>query len=217
MEASFWHQKWERGETAFHESETNPLLIKHFDKLTVKAGGRVFLPLCGKTRDIAWLLGRGYCVVGAELSALAIDALFAGLGLEPTIAVAGKLARYSASGIDIFVGDIFEVSAQDLGPVDATYDRAALVALPADVREKYAAHLMAITCAAPQLLVTLEYDQQLLDGPPFSVDGSEVERHYGATYQSKRAESNAVAGGLKGKVAATESAWLLRKLARGEE
>lgn len=209
MEANFWHQKWERGEIGFHESDTNPLLINHFKKLHVDAGGRVFLPLCGKTRDIAWLLANGYRVAGAELSPLAVEQLFDELGVEPEITQIGTLARYSASGIDVFVGDIFAVSANDIGPIDAIYDRAALVALPAGLRERYTSHLIDLTGAAPQLLVTLEYDQQLLDGPPFSVAASEIARHYSATYQLQCIESNAVAGGLKGKVAATEAAWVL--------
>jgi thiopurine S-methyltransferase len=210
MEASFWHQKWERGEIGFHEIDTNPLLVRHFKALHVDAGGRIFLPLCGKTRDIAWLLGNGYCVAGAELSPLAIEQLFDELDVEPEITQAGTLARYSASGIDIFVGDIFAVTARNIGPVDAIYDRAALIALPADVRERYTSHLIDITGAAPQLLVTLEYDQQQLDGPPFSVSASEIATHYSAAYQLQCVESNAVAGGLKGKVPATEAAWVLR-------
>lgn len=215
MEASFWHQKWARGEIGFHESETNPLLIRHFETLNVEAGGRVFLPLCGKTRDIAWLLSRGYRVVGAELSALAIEQLFAELGVEPSVTQGTELIRYSAQGIDILVGDIFAVSAADLGACDAIYDRAALVALPAGVREQYASHLLRIAGAAPQLLVTLQYNQQQLDGPPFSVEESEVQKHYGAAYEMRSVESNAVAGGLKGKVAATETAWLLHKVGNG--
>lgn len=86
MEASFWHRKWERGEINFHESEANPLLTTHFEKLDLAKGSRVFLPLCGKTRDIAWLLARGYRIAGAELSGQAIDALFQELGLKPEIA-----------------------------------------------------------------------------------------------------------------------------------
>lgn len=214
MDAGFWHQKWEKGEIAFHESETNPLLIRHFEKLNTAAGSRVFLPLCGKTRDIAWLLAGGHRVVGAELSALAIEQLFSELGVVPEIDAAGKLVHYCASGIDIHVGDIFDMSAEVLGPIGAIYDRAAMVALPAGVREKYASHLIDITSAAPQLLVTLEYDQQRLEGPPFSVDEVEVRRHYGAAYQLQRVESNTVAGGLKGKVTATETAWVLRRTDR---
>ncbi len=210
MEASFWHQKWERGDIAFHESEANLFLVEHFEKLNPAKGSRVFLPLCGKTRDIAWLLAHDYRVVGAELSELAVNELFKELGLEPEISKVEKLVRYSAKDIDLLVGDIFDVSAEFLGPVNAIYDRAALVALPAGVREQYTSHLMNITDTAPQLLITYEYDQRLIAGPPFSVNADEVKRHYGATYQLNSVESKNVAGGLRGKAASTETAWLLQ-------
>ncbi|BBP00211.1 thiopurine S-methyltransferase [Sulfuriferula nivalis] len=209
MEASFWHQKWERGEIGFHTGEANPLLTAHLAKLNLPQGSRIFLPLCGKTRDIAWLLGNDYQVVGAELSELAINALFEELGVTPDIAKVGNLTHYSAENITIFVGDIFDVTAEHLGSVNAIYDRAALVALPAGTRARYASHLIGITKAAPQLLITYEYDQQLADGPPFSVNADEVNLHYGSTYQVKSIESGEVAGGFKGRLPSTETVWLL--------
>jgi thiopurine S-methyltransferase len=211
MDASFWHQKWQRGEIAFHESEANPFLVEHFGKLNLPKGSRVFLPLCGKTYDFAWLLACGYRVVGAELSELAINELFKDLGLEPEISKVGELIRYSANNIDILVGNIFDVTTEYLGLVNAIYDRAALVALPAGIREQYTSHLMNITDTAPQLLITYEYNQQLIDGPPFSVVEDEVKHHYGAAYQLILIETKIVAGGLKGKVASTEITWLLQK------
>ena len=211
MNTNFWHQKWERGEIGFHENQVNPLLVAHFEKLNLGKGSCVFLPLCGKSLDIRWLLACGYRVVGAELSELAINQLFVGLGLIPEVSTAGKLTRYRAKDIDILVGDIFDLSAELLGQVNAIYDRAALVALPAGLRELYTSHLIGITGAAPQLLVSYEYNQQLMDGPPFSVNGDEVKNHYGATYQLKPVEIGNVEGGLKGKVASTETVWLLQK------
>jgi thiopurine S-methyltransferase len=211
MEASFWHQKWKHGDIGFHENATNLFLVAHFGTLNLAKGSRVFLPLCGKTRDAAWLLACGYRIAGAELSELAINQLFEELGLEPEICKVGQLLRYRAEGIDIFAGDIFAVSAECIGPISAIYDRAALVALPASVRKHYTAHLMHITGAAPQLLVTYEYNQLLMDGPPFSVSECEIKHHYGASYQVKPVESKNVSGRLKGKVASTETAWLLQK------
>ena len=211
MKASFWHEKWNNGEIAFHESEANPLLIEHFKKLDLVKGNRVFLPLCGKTRDFAWLLTCGYRVVGVELSKLAINALFDDLGVEPKITRIGELTLYRAKDIDIFVGDIFNVSAAFLGPVDALYDRAALVALPENMRDQYSSHLIKITDAAPQLLITYEYNQQLVDGPPFSINEEEVKHHYAATYQLKSVERKDIVGGLKGKVSSIETAWFLQQ------
>jgi thiopurine S-methyltransferase len=103
------------------------------------------------------------------------------------------------------------VSADYLGPVSTIYDRAALVALPADIRAHYTSHLMDISDAAPQLLITYEYDQQLIEGPPFSVNEDEVKLHYGTRYNLKPVESKNIEGGLKGQVTATETVWLLQK------
>jgi len=210
MEASFWHNKWQRGEIAFHQSQANPLLVAHFEALNLPKGSRVFLPLCGKTLDIAWLLAGGYQVVGAELSEIAIDELFESLGLQPKITKVGALIHYSAENIDLFVGNIFDLTAEYVGPVNAIYDRAAIVALPADTRKKYAPHLLNITQAAPQLVIAYEYDQSVVDGPPFSVSEAELKQHYGTTYNLSALETREVEGGMKGQAASTETAWLLK-------
>lgn len=209
METDFWHRKWAENDIAFHEGEANRLLVKYFQRLPLPSGGRVFLPLCGKTRDIAWLLSSGYRVAGAELSETAVQQLFDELDAEPEVAMAGSLSRYSAEGVDIFVGDIFDLSPEILGPVDAVYDRAALVALPSEMRSRYTSHLMKITDGAPQLVITFEYDQTQMDGPPFSITAEEIHRHYAGRYRLAQLERKEVPGGLKGKCAARESAWLL--------
>ncbi len=211
MEPDFWHRRWVHNEIGFHEGTANALLVRHVDALGLAPGQRVFLPLCGKTRDIPWLLQRGCHVAGAELSPIAVDQLFAELGVIPQISATTSVAHYRAPGLDVFVGDIFQVSRSMLGPVDAIYDRAALVALPSAMRLRYASHLTAITDTAPQLLITFEYDQHLMDGPPFSVSEKEVHHLYADRYTISPLERVAVPGGLKGRYPATEQAWLLRR------
>jgi len=169
------------------------------------------VPLCGKTLDIHWLLGRGYRIAGSELSKIAIEQLFSELGVEPGITADDEISRYSADSIDIFVGDFFHLFSAMLGQIDAIYDRAALVALPETMRDRYTTHLMEITDQAPQLLITFNYDQRLLDGPPFSVSDEEVGRRYQDSYDLNLLESAIVPGGLKGKCPAKENAWLLKK------
>lgn len=210
MDASFWHAKWEKSEIGFHQDDFNPLLLDHLGALSLAPGNRVFVPLCGKTRDILWLLQSGYRVVGAELSRLAVEQLFAEMELVPAVTEAGPLTRFSAEDIDIYVGDIFELGAALLGQVDAVYDRAALVALPATMRQRYADHLAAITGRARQLLIAYDYDQSLQNGPPFAVGADEVRSLYGQYFQPTRLASVEVAGGLRGKCPATEHVWLLR-------
>lgn len=169
MDSSFWLQKWEKNEIAFHKSEANPMLVKYFGELSLSKGSRVFVPLCGKTLDISWLLSEGYRVTGAELAEIAVEQLFDELGMKPKISRFGKTSLYSAKDIDIFVGNIFDVSGEILSSIDAIYDRAALVALPEAMRNRYTAHLKEITSKAPQLLVTFEYDQNLMEGLLFQL------------------------------------------------
>ena len=215
MDANFWHQKWEQNQIPFHESQANPVLVKYFKELALAKGSRVFVPLCGKTLDIPWLLSQGYRAAGAELSKIAIEQLFAELGVEPIVSRVGAVDHYSAESVDILGGDIFEVSSEMLGPVDAIYDRAALVALPEAMRRQYTAHLLAITKRAPQLLATYEYDQSVMDGPPFSISQQEVQRHYSGSYEIALRASTEVPGGLRG-CDARENVWLLSNRASGE-
>lgn len=186
------------------------MLVKHFNELSLPRNSRLFLPLCGKTLDIGWLLSNGYIVAGAELSEVAVQQLFAELGVEAAVSEVDGMRRYSAENIDVFVGDIFGLSVGMLGGVDAVYDRAALVAMPKQMRPRYAAHLVEIIDGAPQLLVCYEYDQKLMDGPPFSVGQEEVKQHYCDSYNLELIARVEVPGGLKGHSAVKESVWLLR-------
>ncbi|MDF2367302.1 thiopurine S-methyltransferase [Sneathiella sp.] len=211
MEASFWHEKWNANEIGFHQSKPNTLLERHFEALVPTQGSRIFIPLCGKTLDIGWFLAKGYRVAGAELSESAIKQLFEELGVTPDVTPVGKLTRFSAPDIDIFVGDIFDLTADLLGDVDAIYDRAALVALPEEMRGDYARQVTKITGTAPQLLLTFEYEQSEMTGPPFSIDGETVEDLYSDIYRLSVLERAEVRGGLKGRVNAEEVAWHLGK------
>src|SRR4051812_13524607 len=111
MDANFWHETWQRNQLGFHQKEANPYLVAHLKDLSLPKSARIFVPLCGKTLDIHWLLSRGHRVAGAELSKIAIEQLFSELGVKPTIIPIDKLTRYSAKDIDIFVGDIFDLTA----------------------------------------------------------------------------------------------------------
>jgi thiopurine S-methyltransferase len=210
MQPDFWHERWQRKETAFHEGAPNPFLVEHFAKLKLSPGSRIFVPLCGRTVDIHWLLAQGAHVAGAELSQLAIDQLFSDLGQSPIITPTGDLLQYSAPNIDIFVGNIFSLTPHLLGHIDAIYDRAALVALPKPMRDQYTTHLKALTSTAPQLLITFDYDQSQIDGPPFSIPASEVQRHYAGDYDTMPLDSRTIPGGFKGTYPAAEKAWLLK-------
>src|SRR6478609_8497293 len=182
MEPDFWIERWEKKQIGFHGNVPNRFLVQYFSKLSLVPGARIFLPLCGKTLDIHWLLSAGYKVVGAELSELAITQLFEELEIKPEITILTDLKHYQAPNIDIFVGDIFNVTPELLGQVNAIYDRAALVALPTEMRVKYTRHLIELATRAekvlPQLLICFEYDPSIETGPPFSITEQEIKQHY---------------------------------------
>lgn len=210
MDAAFWHDKWQANQIGFHRETPNPLLVDHFSALNLPPGSRIFVPLCGKTRDIAWLLSQGHRIAGAELSETAIRQLFDELSMTPEVSEVGSLKRYTADKIDIFVGDIFNLTTKALGKIDAVFDRAALVALPLEMRNRYSGHLAKITMTAPQLLITFDYDQNAMTGPPFSVTGTEVQLHYAHTYTIEKLTSVEVEGGLKGHCPAMADVWALQ-------
>jgi thiopurine S-methyltransferase len=209
MEESFWLEKWAKSETGFHQADFNPWLVKYWEVLGLEAGSTVLVPLCGKTRDIDWLLAQGYSVIGVELAETAVRQLFERLGLCATITSIDALQCYTAERLTLYVGDVFALTPELLGSVEAVYDRAALVALPMQMRDKYAAHLVSITHAAPQLLLSFSYDQSKMTGPPFSVDADEVHRLYASHYATTCLFSGPLKEGIKTLNSANESVWHL--------
>ncbi|MDY3200173.1 MAG: thiopurine S-methyltransferase [Arcobacter sp.] len=211
MDKDFWNERWEKEEIAFHMNEVNPMLIKYFPELFLEKRKRIFIPLCGKTLDIEWLLAKNYRIVGVELNELAIKSLFNQLKIEPMILEIDNFIIYKHKNIDIFVGDFFNLSETILGKIDLIYDRAALVALPENMRKKYSAHLLNITSGASQLLLTYEYDLNMMKGPPFCVDSMEIRNYYLDKYSLILLEENEnLPSGLKRKSNGIEKVWLLK-------
>lgn len=179
MQHDFWHQRWQQNQIGFHNTEINPHLQTHWPFLGMGRDKRVLVPLCGKSRDLLWLLAQGHSVVGVELSPLAVEAFFSENGLQPTTRHQGAFTISEVDGLQILCGDFFALRPEDVGRIDAVYDRAALVALPPEMRLEYAALMSSLLeSGASTLLVVFDYPQHEMPGPPFSVDESEIELLY---------------------------------------
>jgi thiopurine S-methyltransferase len=179
MKKEFWLERWERSEIGFHQNEINPHLRQHWHELQSSMTDEVFVPLCGKSLDMMWLRQQGINVLGVELSSLAIEDFYNENGLASSQTNVGKFQSYQAGNIQILCGDFFELSKEDLENVSTVYDRASLVALPPEMRERYARHLVSILKSGTQiLLVTFDYPQMEMKGPPFAVSVKEVEVLY---------------------------------------
>ena len=175
MDPSFWKQRWAGNQIGFHQATPTPLLLKHWLDLGVEPGATVFVPLAGKTVDMAWFASQGYRVLGVELAQLAVEQFFAEHGLTPEIHDSRYGSHYSAGGIDLIHGDAFSLDEGALLQCAGVFDRAALIALPPALRVRYANELYArLPAGCRGLLVTLEYPQQDRAGPPFSVQEDEV-------------------------------------------
>lgn len=167
-----WLGRWDQGRTGWHEAAGNAGLKSHWPD-TAKPG-RVLVPLCGKTPDLLWLARRGHAVVGVELSEVAVQGFFDDHDLRFERAAAGPLSRYSAKdySLELYCGDYFDFR---LECFDALYDRGALVALPPNLRRHYVQHTRRLLKPdALRFVITLEYDQRVVNGPPFSVSADEL-------------------------------------------
>lgn len=177
MQADYWQTKWKAGQIGFHEDTVNPQLIAHSD--CFKRPGRVLVPLCGKSHDLWWLAEQGHEVVGVELATEAATQFFAEASVAPQIETVGRHTRYQHGGVQYWQGDFFALAASSLGTFDYWYDRAALIALPAAMREAYVGHLCGMLHSnARGLLITLDYDQEAMAGPPFSVTAADVAGYF---------------------------------------
>lgn len=173
MQPDFWHERWQNGQIGFHLPAENPRLVAHWAKIATP-GARVLVPLCGKSVDLAWLAARGHEVVGVELSELAARAFFEERGIAPEVVEAGPFRIFRRDRVSIAVGDFFASTPETLGGSFAlAYDRAALIALPPELRERYVRTLRGLLSPRGKvLLVTLDFDAP--GGPPFSVDAAAV-------------------------------------------
>jgi thiopurine S-methyltransferase len=208
VDRAFWLERWRLDQIRFHQADYNARLQRYWPGLGVPAAGQVFVPLCGKSRDMLWLAERGHSVVGVELAAIAVEAFFEAADLAYTQRRHGALTLYQAERVRIFCGDVFDLTAADLSGTVGVFDRGGLVALPPPLRSRYVEHLLdTLQLGAVTLLLTVEYGQARVTGPPFAVLPDEVDAHYGARCSIERLDASvATAVPLRFAQAGVESA-----------
>jgi len=187
MKDAYWQSKWESDEIGFNQLQPNQLLQRYFNIVNLKTGDRIFVPLCGKSIDMIWLANQGYHVVGVELSTIACDAFYQEHNIPVDMMRTGDFMVYKSDQITLFAGDFFKLTKAMLGKIDAVYDRAALIALPHELRMRYVAYLLKLINRNTVIfLITTAYDQNEMKGPPFSVDEDEVAKLYSGRFNVKQ-------------------------------
>lgn len=176
MDRDFWQARWDEGRIGFHQDEINPYLRQYWGRLALGGTGKIFVPLCGKSKDMLWLRGQGHDVMGVEIVPRAVEDFFSENKLEAKTRVEGHFTVWEGGGIRLFCGDIFALGPAQLVGVAGVYDRASLIALPPAMRQRYADHLRNILQEpVKRLLVTMDYPQAEMEGPPFAVTEQEVD------------------------------------------
>jgi len=179
MNRDFWMERWEEGQIGFHQSEVNGYLTRHWEKLQAGKGDKVLVPLCGKSKDMLWLADQGHKVLGVELSPLAVDAFFTENNIPCSQFENDGFKISESDHVSLWCGDFFDLTQKHLQGITRVYDRASLIALPPEMREKYSLHMKTMMPAGARvLLVTMEYPQAEMSGPPFSVSHNEVHDLY---------------------------------------
>lgn len=183
MDADFWHLRWLNSDIAFHQEQTNPYLKRFWAEIDLPPGGKVLVPLAGKSIDMLWLAKQGYNVMGVEISPVAVAEFFRERGVSAGRWQDGPFEVWMDRKIRLLCGDFFQLDQRRLADIDAVYDRAALIAFPEAMRRDYVRHMLEnLPGHASQLLITLEYDQDEMNGPPFSVFEDEVRELYQDAY-----------------------------------
>ena len=179
-----WLQRWQDQNIGWHHVEFNPHLLNHWHSLLMPQGSLVLAPLCGKSRDMVWLAEQGYRIRGVELSPLAVQTFFEEHDLSPAVTREGAFQRWRAGPYDLLCGDIFDLPELDCSDIDAVYDRASLVALNPEQRSRYAKMLNGLLDQrSKMLLVAMDYPQEEMSGPPYSVQEKEVRQLFESRFK----------------------------------
>lgn len=176
MDPSFWLKRWQDNEIGFHANEVQPALVKHWPALDLVKEARVLVPLCGKSLDMVWLAEQGHTIIGAELSEIALKDFIAENYLTyVTTEEDGGFRIYTSGPYELWCGDFFALDPAEIAAT-AIYDRAALVALPPEMQQRYADKMAELVPAGGQvLLISLDYHPGEMQGPPFNVPQARVQ------------------------------------------
>jgi len=184
MEISYWQSRWHKNNTGWHMDDIYPLLTKLWPRLSIKPDTNVLVPLCGKSLDLHWLTDRGHHVTGVEVSRKALRKVMDRHSGDFTEDASHGFTIYHSELLELWEGDFLKLPANEIPKPDIIYDKAAIVALPPERRELYARKLLECCGKHTQILLqTFEYNQEEMNGPPFSVTEEELNQLLGKHFE----------------------------------
>lgn len=193
MELSYWLSRWNKGHTGFHMEDGYPGLRTHWPKLPIPPDPVVLIPLAGKSIDILWIAERAQKVICNEISSIAIEQFFNEHKMAFTKTGLASFNIYRGKNIEFWCGDFMKLPVKKMGDIDLIYDKASIVALPDKMRFAYAKKISALSADKTNILMhLLSYNQSEMNGPPFSVDPTEVKRLFSEKFSVQLLEKNSL-------------------------
>lgn len=215
MQQAFWLECWQQPYPGFHLEQVHPLLQGCWSRVYQPENHQqVLVPLCGKSIDMMFLRQR-LPVVGVELAERACHDFFQEQQLAVTLSHAKQFHCYDAERLRLLQGDFFQLSQDESAACQLVYDRAALIALPVEMRQRYVHHLRQILPAQSMvLLISLEYPPEEKQGPPFAVFEAEIRQLFAGAQIDLLAISNRTGQGFARRAFTTssllEKAWRIQ-------
>ena len=176
MEKQFWIKKWIKNEIGFHQEHFNPRLTQFWNQLTSNSG-QVFVPLCGKSKDMVYLKNLGHRILGVEWSKKAIKEFEAEHKLCFETTDIDGFTVFADESYTFYCGDFFQLPASLMKNIKYVYDRAAMIALPTSLRSSYGQWICQNLSHAKIMLLAIEFDN-LNIGPPFSLSKNEIDQTF---------------------------------------
>lgn len=211
----FWSDMWNQaGNPRWHQSDFD----SNLQRIT-GLKGRVFLPLCGGTRDLMWFNKQPLVteVIGTEACIQGIKQFEIEQGIKFEVKEVGEFKVYVFEKIQIFLGNHFSKELVTLfsdEKFDLIFDRASLIAITKEMREEYKARMIKwLKPGGLYYLQTFNYDEKLRPNmPPRPFDKSTVESLYSDTFRIDELFSRRHADLQKGLQIETviENFWLLK-------
>jgi thiopurine S-methyltransferase len=204
---SRWQERWSTGRTQWHKTETHASLLKYCDEYLldgiIGGGGRILVPLCGKTVDMVYLTRKRAIseVVGIDAVPKALDEFMEEqsseeLDFQEPETVNGYTKR-KGNSITLITGDFLDITLDVINGggggedadtsrntllFDGVWDRGSLVAIDPSLREQYVdkiGELMIKPNGKYLLSTVVRPNNDTTTGPPFSIDETEIRRLFG--------------------------------------
>merc|ERR1712032_697639 len=188
MDNQAWNARWENNTASWHADEARTEILNLMKSNVTDFKGKVFVPLCGASLDMVWLAEQGLQVVGVEVSRLAIDKFFQEIYIKDDYDIISfnetSTIIHKAGNITIYEADLYNCQELMSEPAfDLIFDRASLIAINWEDREKYINLMLKLLgdkiSKLSYFLQGMDYNKGEHLGPPHIFNEASCQHYFG--------------------------------------